>query len=254
MRRWVWVLLVLSAVVFLSDFAAASRRAPPTPTSAPTPAATPRATVDTATRERADASPTRLPGDLLAFAPPRATARPKTIVYMHGAHGRAEKGCPVFRAAAADLGWLVCPEAVDHDADGATSWGANIVGQGAILAETLRTAQAAGASPDGAIAVGFSQGAYAAVDLVKFMHVRFAGLVLIGADMHPSAATFRDGGVRRVAFASGRYDVPQLRAVAEDLAREGVDARYFDMGNVGHTYLAEDPQVLDDAIAWASAE
>jgi pimeloyl-ACP methyl ester carboxylesterase len=246
--RFVWVVcLVVASLLVTSEPAARTRR--------PALATTSHTTIDSSIRDVSSAAPTTLDGDLLAYAPARATTHPIPIIYMHGAHGRAEKGCPWLRAGAAEIGWLVCPEGVDHDADGATSWGANIVGQGQIIARTLRTTESQGAHAEDAIAVGFSQGAYAAVDLVKFRLARFRGLVLLSADMHPRADTFRANGVARVAFGAGRYDTmhDSLIELTNELVREGIDARFFDLGKVGHTYIAEDPDTLAQAIAWVSA-
>src|SRR5260221_3426236 len=98
MHRWVWVLSVVVATLLFSAFASASREAPAL-TRPPTASVTSRTRIDSSTRELAPLQ-TKLEGDLLAYAPLRSVAgtHPKTIVYMHGAHGRAEQGCPTFRS------------------------------------------------------------------------------------------------------------------------------------------------------------
>lgn len=192
--------------------------------------------------------------DLLAFPPSKtAAARPMSVIYLHGARGRAVNGCPWFRSGASELGWLVCPEAIERQPDGSWSWGADVFQQGPVVAQSLRAAQAEGASAEPGVAVGFSQGSYVALDLVKARLARFRGLVLLGAEMHPNTKTLLDAGVKRVALGAGRFDAPHA-SLAEEAARlssEGLEARFFDLGRVGHTYAVEDTAVLRDAIAWA---
>ena len=192
--------------------------------------------------------------ELLAFPPSRvAGARPLSVIYLHGARGRAANGCPWFRSGSSELGWLVCPEAIEKQPDGSWSWGADVFQQGPVVAEALRAAQAEGASAEPGVAVGFSQGSYVALDLVKARLARFRGLVLLGAEMHPTTKTLIDAGVKRVALGAGRLDAPHasLAEEAARLEREGLEARFFDLGGVGHTYAVEDTAVLRDAIAWA---
>jgi len=191
---------------------------------------------------------------LTAFPPSKtASARPMTVVYLHGAHGRADNGCPWFRAGTSELGWLVCPEAIEEQPDGSWSWGADVFEQSPVVARALRAAVANGSSPEPGVAVGFSQGSYVALDLVKARLAKFRGLVLLGAELHPNARTLRDAGVQRVALGAGSLDGAHASLVeeAQRLAAEGLEARFFDLGRVGHTYAAEDTTALHDAITWA---
>lgn len=193
--------------------------------------------------------------DLLAF-PPAASApsRPMTVVYLHGVHGRPENGCPWFRGGASELGWLVCPEGVQRDANGTASWGGNVLDQSMVVSRALRAAEERGASSEPGVAVGFSQGGYVALDLVKTRQARFRGLVLIAApEAHPSAQKLRALGVARVALAAGSEDAAYAPLVedAKRLQHEGMDTRFYDLGRVGHTYAAEDATTLREAIAWA---
>ncbi|MBX3201297.1 MAG: hypothetical protein KF894_24390 [Labilithrix sp.] len=215
------------------------------------------ATLGGETRGHYASAPVRLDADgrkLLAYPPSaEAAAHPMTVVYLHGVHGRAENGCPWFRGGASELGWLVCPEAPRREANGTASWGSDLVEQRAVVARALGAAHAEGASTEPGVAVGFSQGGYVALDLVKTQRARFRGLVLIAAPAHPSAAHLREAGVVRVALASGARDAAYAPLIEETarLRREGIDARFYDLGAVGHTYAAEDTTTLREAIAWA---
>ncbi len=192
--------------------------------------------------------------NVMAFPPAKSAARaPMTVVYLHGRHARVANGCPWFRSGASELGWLVCPEGPEEQPDGSWSWGADVFAQGVIVNRTLRAAVANGATKEPGVAVGFSQGSYVAVDLVKARLAQFRGLVLLGAEMHPNAKTLRDAGVKRVALGAGRLDGSHDSLVEEArrLDGEGLETRFFELGHVGHTYAVEDTTVLRDAIAWA---
>lgn len=192
--------------------------------------------------------------DVLAFPPAKtAAARPMTVVFLHGARGRAENGCPAFRSGASELGWLVCPEAIEPQPGGSWSWGADVFQQRPVVARAIRAAEEKGASSEPGVAVGFSQGSYVALDLVKARFATFRGLVLLGAELHPNVKTLRDAGVLRVALGAGQLDAPHASLMEEALRmeNEGLEARFFDLGHVGHTYVVDDSAVLRDAIAWA---
>lgn len=191
---------------------------------------------------------------LMAFPPAKSAARrPMTVVYLHGRHARVANGCPWFRSGASELGWLVCPEGAEAQPDGSWSWGADVFAQGAIVSRALRTAVANGATTEPGVAVGFSQGSYVAVDLVKARLARFRGLVLLGAEMHPNAQTLREAGVKRIALGAGALDATHDSLVdeARRLDGEGIETRFFELGRIGHTYATENTAVLRDAIAWA---
>lgn len=196
-------------------------------------------------------------GDGLLAYPPAASNKALTVVYLHGRNGRAANGCPYLRAGASELGWLVCPTAVEHEAAGTASWGADVAKQASAVDAALHTAVAAGSSGAPGVAVGFSQGGYVALDLVKTNHGHFRGLVLIAApEAHPSAEKLHAAGITRVALGAGKLDAAYapLAADAKRLASEGMEVRFVDLGNVGHTYVAENPDVLADAIAWAGGD
>jgi pimeloyl-ACP methyl ester carboxylesterase len=197
--------------------------------------------------------PTKV-GKHLAYAPPAARANATTVVYLHGAHGLAEKGCPWMRSGASEVGWLVCPEAINADAGGTWSWGADVAAQGVVVEGALASARAEGASSEPGVAVGFSQGSYVALDLVKTGRAKFRGLVLLGAEMHPSPERLRDAGVSRIVLGAGAHDgaYASMKDEAQKMNVDGLDVRFVDLGNVGHTYAAENTEALRAAIAWAA--
>jgi predicted esterase len=147
----------------------------------------------------------------------------------------------------------VCPEAIERQPDGSWSWGADVFEQSPVVARALRAAVANGATSEPGVAVGFSQGSYVALDLVKARLAKFRGLVLLGAELHPNAKTLRDAGVMRIALGAGTLDGSHASLVEEAnrLNGEGLETRFFELGAIGHTYAVPDTSVLRDAIAWA---
>jgi predicted esterase len=191
--------------------------------------------------------------DVLAYAP-RKQNRPLTVVYLHGIHGRAANGCPWMRSGAMSLGWLVCPSGVEQDEAGTASWGGDVFKQSVAVTSALRAAEVAGASSEPGVAVGFSQGSYVALDLVRTGLGRFRGLVLLAApEAHPSARKLLDAGVTRVVLGAGSLDAAYAPLVedAKRLQNEGIETRFLDLGRIGHTYVTDNTEALAEAIAWA---
>lgn len=219
-----------------------------------------RTTLDTTVRGKYPAAPMTIEADgaaMIAFPPRTKDAKAITVVYLHGIHGLPQNGCPWLREGASELGWLVCPAANSQLPNGTFSWGGPLADQHAVVARAERAAQSAGADPKSAnVLVGFSQGSYLAVDLVNHHLGSYRGLVLVAAEVEPSAAVLREAGVTRIALAAGQLDgsYTHLRRTAERLRREGVDVRFVDLGAIGHTYQTTETAALASAIAWAGGK
>lgn len=246
-RKTAFVCLLLAVVLsfFVRRAAAGADRERRTPILDRTPLAEP-------TRGFLHDDPVHLSGDLLAFAPLPSARAPATVVYLHGIHGRAKNGCPWMRAGATEVGWLVCPQANVKLPDGAASWGGTAREKAIVIDRAKAAAKAQGATDD-VVLVGFSQGAYVAWDLVRAGETRAKALVLLAADVAPTAAELRAAGVSRIVLGAGNNDATfgALARAARRLEAEGFDVRLVDLGHVGHSYVGEDPSVLSDAIAWA---
>lgn len=170
---------------------------------------------------------------LVAIAPARDDARGVTV-YLHGLCGGPWRGCGALRDAATSQGWLLCPTAPGDCAWGGPSWSAPPRARDATLSRALR---AAGPADGARVLVGFSQGAFTALDIARRSPGRWSALALIGADVRVDASALRRAGVRRVLLAAGRFDGASraMRATAARLAGEGFDARFLSLGDVGHT-------------------
>lgn len=193
-------------------------------------------------------------GPLFAFPPAPSATSPLTVVYLHGIHGKPENGCPHFRHGATDLGWLVCPRAnANAEIPGTFSWGGSTFDKRAVIEDAVRAAKTDARPP---VLVGFSQGAFVATELVEARAMRVRGLVLMSAEVEPSAASLVAAGAERVVLASGDLDGarPAMLRTAARLQREGIDARFVSIGRVGHLYVPDsdaDAAALAEAIRWA---
>jgi predicted esterase len=190
-------------------------------------------------------------------APPRAGVPPRALfVYLHGLCGLTENGCPHFDGAP---GWLVCPQANVRCQGGGSAWGGSIddklaVVDSAVAAARTRWSDAASAP---VVLVGFSQGAYVAMDAARARPGAFAGLVLLGADTANAAERLRASRVERVALACGALDImfPKMQGTPHALVSAGVASRFESLGHVGHTYVAADgtDTVLTSLLTWVAA-
>ena len=187
---------------------------------------------------------------------PRTKHRdPLAVVYLHGRHAKVENGCPWMRPGASTIGLLACPAGGEEDVGETHSWGADVMEQAHIVNDAIGTLHAKGASNEPGVAVGFSQGSFVANDLLKSRLVKFRGLVLLGADVHPDAKNLKERGVERVVLGAGRKDATfaTLQLEAERLSAEGIETKFVDLGDIGHSYMTPDKDLLRDAIAWAGS-
>ncbi|HEY2517834.1 MAG TPA: hypothetical protein VGI39_43490 [Polyangiaceae bacterium] len=185
--------------------------------------------------------------------PPLGAPGTATFVYLHGICGLTINGCPHFDGAP---GWLACPQANQRCANGGSSWSGSVDDKIALVDHALEAVRTRWPESTNApvVLVGFSQGAYVAMDLASAQPGRYAGLVLLGADTEGGLARLRASRVSRVALACGAYDMmfPKMRATAAELAPFGVAARFGSLGSVGHTYAAADgtDATLTGLLAW----
>jgi predicted esterase len=99
--------------------------------------------------------------------------------------------------------------------------------------------------------IGFSLGAFVALDVAQESHGEWPRLLLVGAFVKPNAKKLKRAGVESVLFASGDWDMSrdEMKKQARELSREGVRARYASMGPVGH-WFAKDANGTNDMDTW----
>jgi predicted esterase len=193
----------------------------------------------------------------MAYAPAQAaTARP-AIVYLHGMWASPEDSCPLFEAAAAPFGFLVCPRGNALNGDAGTMWSGTPRDAARMVHAALDAAAelAPGKlerSRDGTL-LGYSNGAYFAAALAQAEPGRWSGLVLMSMKLDLDAAALRGAGVRRVVLAAGEQDGARIamEALAGKLDAAGFPVRFLSLGPGGHAFPPPGfGGVMCEAIAW----
>ena len=194
-------------------------------------------------------------GALPVFGAPPAKPEQRlaTFVYLHGVCGLTQNGCGHFEGAP---GWLVCPQANAACSNGGSAWGESVDDKLAVIDAALDASRAAWPESRTApvVLVGFSQGAYVAMDVARARPGQFAGMLLLGADTAHGVDRIRAARVPRVALACGAYDMmfPVMRDTPRALGSFKIAAHFASLGRVGHTYAAEDgtDETLAALLAW----
>jgi predicted esterase len=191
----------------------------------------------------------------IARAPLRTDAPRPPVVYLHGMWASPEDSCSFFEKAAEPHGALVCPR-------GNAPLGAGFMWSGGYrnirprLDAALDAAEALAPGAldrsQGGTLVGFSNGAFVAVQVALAEPGRWSGLVLMSADVALDANQLRGAGVKRVVLAAGDWDGTRgsLQASAQRLKASGLDARYLSLGPVGHSFARDMDARMLEAISW----
>jgi predicted esterase len=166
-----------------------------------------------------------------------------------------EDQCGVFERAAAPFGFLVCPRGNAPNGEG-RMW----AGTYASVAPSIQAAlAAAGALAPGRLArgsdgtlIGYSNGAYFAVEVAYAEPGKWTGLVLLSMRLELDVARLKSAGVRRVVLAAGEKDGAraQMEALAERTQGEGLPARFLSLGPGGHPFPPDMDARMCEAVAW----
>lgn len=187
---------------------------------------------------------------------PRDILHPKpVVVYLHGICGAAKNGCLSFAESTRDYGWLVCPNANVHCDSGGFAWSGTAQEKQRVIDRAIdevaeRYAVDRSFPP---VLIGFSQGGYAARELIAAYPTKYRAALFIGADVKVDPTFTRNTRLTRFAFAAGKYDMTAraMRATAESLSKQGISAQFLSLGDVGHTYVPERPDIgLTALIDW----
>jgi dienelactone hydrolase len=206
----------------------------------------------------------RASGTTYAYPPSPAesgAARP-AVVYLHGKCGVATNGCSHFRQGAASFGWLLCPVGNDPCPGGGASWAGSALQKKKVVDDALDSL--ASANPGAvdvrapSVLVGFSQGAWTALDLVRAAPGRYRGVLLIGGDVSLDVPALDAAGVRRLVMIAGARDgaFAPMQATARHFANaspRAPEVRFVSLGAVGHTYVGETDAILRETLEWLEA-
>jgi predicted esterase len=198
---------------------------------------------------------------VLVYSPESASVVPqarRVIVMLHGMCDTPENECSRFHAASS--GFLVCPRANGECGNGGAIWRGPFASKQALVAGSLQALKSelgdAIDTEHEATLIGFSQGAYLALNLVTDDANPFSKLILIGASVEPDVRVLKRAGVRRVLLAAGDYDGAKtnMQRAAARLASEGFDARYMSLGLVGHQFAVDMDGWMRRALSWVDGE
>jgi predicted esterase len=193
-----------------------------------------------------------LPG--VVIFPARAPGpRPITVV-LHGMCGEPSYTCRHFAEEVTETANLVCPRASQRCAGGGASWPQAGFAE-AVEAAVARAKTALPHAADdehGRTLIGYSLGAYRAIDIAQSTPGKYPRVMLIGAKVVLDQKRLNENGVLRVLLSAGGWDMmhdPMQRETARAL-RTGIHARFLDLGPVGHTFTASFAEYLPGALAW----
>jgi predicted esterase len=191
----------------------------------------------------------------VAYAPVDATAARPAIVFLHGMWAGPEEHCGIFEHAATPFGFLVCPRGNAPNGEG-RMW----TGTYTTVAPQLRAAfNAAGALAPGKLdrtgdgtLIGYSNGAYFAVEVAMAERGKWTGLVLLSMRLELDAARLRAAGVRRILLAAGERDGARtsLQSLAERTDAAGLPTRFMSLGPGGHEFPPDMSTRMCEAVAW----
>lgn len=208
---------------------------------------------------RADGAraPARAHGDWgVAYAPADTSAPRPAIVFLHGMNGWGpENSCAYFARAAAPFGFLACPRGNAADDDG-PMWSGNYASVAPHVHAALDAAAALAPGKldrfRGGTLMGFSNGAWFAVEVATHEPRRWTGLVLVSMHLELDVRRLRAAGICRVVLAAGERDgsYASMKALAERTDAEGLPTRFMDLGPVGHEFPADMDARMCDAVAW----
>lgn len=192
--------------------------------------------------------------------PGRKSLKP-VIVYLHGRGGRPDHDCRRWARVARSLGWLVCPSGPSPygagrawDNNWPTAHRATMAAIRALRAEYGRRVQLWGNT-----LIGFSEGAYAAMNVGVREPRTFNRWLILAANSTywggpglEALGSARDR-VRRVYLITGERDevVDGTREVESWLRKAGVTTRVSTPNDMGHEVMLErKPELYRAALTW----
>ena len=194
----------------------------------------------------------------VAYAPADTSAPHTPIVFLHGMWAGPEDSCGYFERAATPFGFLVCPRGNAPNGDG-RMWTGNYATVAPSVRAALRGAEALAPGKldrsGGGTLVGYSNGAYFAVEVALAEPGRWAGLVLLSMKLELDARRLRAAGVQRVVLAAGERDGAHasMRALAASTDAAGLPTRFMSLGPGGHEFPSDIEARMCIAIAWVRA-
>jgi pimeloyl-ACP methyl ester carboxylesterase len=168
-----------------------------------------------------------------------------------------ERACRHFASTVTQGGWLLCPRARQRCDGGGSTWpqrGFDRQIEAGI--ERVRERYPGELDDERRTLIGFSLGAFRALDLAHDARGRYPRVILIGARIYPDAERLRAAGVERLLLAAGDWDMMRghMEGRTRALVRRGFPAAFQRYGAVGHAFPADFPRLLQRGLAWIGGD
>jgi predicted esterase len=141
---------------------------------------------------------------------PAKTPGPHRVtVLLHGMCGEPQNACSHFAEQVTQSDHLVCPRASRRCDGGGSTWPQNGF-EPQIERAVSRALAALGQGVDethGRTLIGYSLGAFRALELAQHGAGRYPRVMLIGAKILPSQKLLRENGVERLLLSAGEWDM-----------------------------------------------
>ncbi len=195
---------------------------------------------------------------MVAYPPlDRSVPRPVTVM-LHGMCSEPERACRHFADTVTREGWLLCPRAAKRCDGGGSIWPQQGFDE-QIEAGIERVRRRHPGELDdagGRTLIGFSLGAFRALDMAHHGQGRYPRVILIGAKIYPDAERLRAAGVERLLLAAGDWDMmqPHMQGRTRALIRRGFAAAFQSYGAIGHAFPSNFAELLQRSLAWTRGD
>jgi len=190
--------------------------------------------------------------------PARAPGAHRVTVLLHGMCGEPQNACSHFAPLVTAEQHLICPRASRRCDGGGSTWPQT--GFERQIERAVERAEALlGESVDethGRTLIGYSLGAYRALELAQHGSGKYPRVMLIGARILASQKLLRANGVERLLLSAGAWDMmfEPMRRETERLSRSGFTTRFLGLGPVGHAFTPSLQDYLPEALQWLGEE
>lgn len=190
----------------------------------------------------------------VAIFPARGPGAHPITVLLHGMCGDAARACGHFANEVTRTSNLICPRANQRCAAGGASWPEQ--GVAAFVESAVTRAKATlGEGVDdshGRTLIGYSLGAYRALELAQHGAGKYPRVMLIGARIVANQKLLQENGVERMLLSAGAWDMMHdpMRRETERLVRRGFTTRFLGLGPVGHAFTPSLQEYLSEALRW----
>ena len=189
--------------------------------------------------------------------PATAPGPHQVTVVLHGMCGHPENTCRYFADQVTADQHLICPRASRRCDGGGASWPATGFEQ-QIERAVQRAEAALGDAVDethGRTLIGYSLGAFRALELAQHGAGKYPRVMLIGAKILPSQKLLRENGVERLLLSAGSADMmhDHMQRETQRLLRGGFTTRFLGLGPVGHAFTPKFVEYLPEALRWLAS-